>query len=34
MNIYGSGDQSNMIDYELWKVNLIPGLMVILLADE
>ena len=23
-----------IIDYELWKVNLIPGLMVILLTDE
>ena len=25
---------SRMTDYELWKVNLIHGLMVILLADE
>ena len=30
----GLGDQSNMTDYELWEVNLIRELMVILLAAE
>jgi len=29
----GSEDQCNMTDYELWKVNLIPGLMVMNMLD-
>ena len=29
----GSGDQSYMIDYELWKVNSIPGLIVMNMLD-
>jgi len=29
----GLEDQCNMTDYELWKVNLIPGLMVMNMSD-